>query len=213
MFNTFVIVEDHLLFAQALSGLVQTVSGMKCLRILTTGTEAIEQISTAQPGLILLDLNLPDINGLEVLKQLRKQGVETPVLIISMLNDPLVVTKAVEAGASGFIPKNTSTEELKRAFDALSEDSLYIPQDLRESMESLSTERALEPPAILHSELSKRELEIIRLISMGHTNKEISELIFISPLTVKTHRSNILRKLDIKNTAALISYAKNMGII
>lgn len=192
---------------------MQTVSGMKCLRILTTGTEAIEQISTAQPGLILLDLNLPDINGLEVLKQLRKQGVETPVLIISMLNDPLVVTKAVEAGASGFIPKNTSTEELKRAFDALSEDSLYIPQDLRESMESLSTDRALEPPAILHSELSKRELEIIRLISMGHTNKEISELIFISPLTVKTHRSNILRKLDIKNTAALISYAKNMGII
>lgn len=186
---------------------------MECKDIITNGAQAIEKIPSLQPGLILLDLNLPDINGIEVLKHLRKQGIEIPVLIISMLNDPLVVSKAIEAGASGFIPKNTSTEELKNAFEALNEDSLYIPQDLRISIDNLHRENPSESNTTSNNELSKREYEIIRLISMGHTNKEISEILFISPLTVKTHRSNILRKLDIKNTAALISYAKNMGMI
>lgn len=186
---------------------------MKCSGIIVNGREAIEKISSLEPGLILLDLNLPDINGLDVLKSIRRQGVETLVLIISMLNDPLVVSKAIEAGASGFIPKNTSTEELKQAFDALSEDSLYLPNDLRQQMEQLNSSRHTEAAEQSHHALSKRELEIIRLISMGHTNKEISDILFISPLTVKTHRSNILRKLDIKNTAALISYAKNIGLV
>lgn len=213
MFGTFVIIEDHLLFAQALQSLIHTVSGMECKAIVTNGSEANQIVEEHLPGLIILDLNLPDINGIEVLKQLKKSSTKAPILVISMISDPLIISRAIESGASGFLPKNTNKDELKLAFETISQHKTYLPENIRKSIEELDIQISNSTHLHHFTDLSKREIEIIRLIAKGQTNNEISEILFISPLTVKTHRNNILRKLDIKNTAALINYAKNTGIL
>ncbi len=213
MFGTFVIIEDHLLFAQALQSLIHTVSGMECKAIVTNGSEAFSSIEEHQPGLIILDLNLPDINGIEVLKQLKKSSTKAPILVISMISDPLIISRAIESGASGFLPKNTNKEELKLAFETIGQHKVYLSESIRKSIEEVDIQLNNTGNQQHFTDLSKREIEIIKLIAKGQTNNEISEVLFISPLTVKTHRNNILRKLDIKNTAALINFAKNTGII
>lgn len=202
-----------MLFAQALSELIASIDNIRCLGILTKGENATAEIVKFKPDLILLDLNLPDTNGIEVLRQIRKSGIQTPVLIISMLIDPLVVVKAMESGANGFVPKNTSVEELSAALECLKKGILFIPDSMKEDV--LFGLNAPTQYAVSNDlpELSKRELEIIKLIAIGLTNTAIAQQLFISPLTVKTHRNNILRKLELPNTAALVSYAKNLGLI
>jgi DNA-binding NarL/FixJ family response regulator len=211
--RTFLIIEDHLLFAQALSGLVSAIGDMECIEILTKGSQAVQSVQQKKPDIILLDLNLPDVNGIDVIIQLRNAGITSPVLVISMIIDAFIVSKAMEAGANGFVPKNTSMEELKTAITDLLDGKQYLPDFLLKeiSLQQSNSDRTFagKKPTVL----SKRELEILTLISKGMTNKEISEKLFLSPLTVKTHRNNILNKLELKNTAALVSYASSLGLI
>jgi len=184
---------------------------MECKAIVTNGSQAYSSIEEHQPGLIILDLNLPDINGIEVLKQLKRSSSKAPVLVISMISDPLIISRAIESGAAGFLPKNTNKEELKLAFETISQHNVYLSESIRRSIDELDIQLNNSGTQQHFADLSKREIEIIKLIAKGQTNNEISEVLFISPLTVKTHRNNILRKLDIKNTAALINFAKNTG--
>lgn len=213
MFTSFLIIEDHLLFAQALSELLSSIDNLKCLGILTKGENAVSEINEKKPDIVLLDLNLPDTNGIEVIKQIRKNEIKTQVLVISMLIDPLIVSKALEAGANGFIPKNTSIDELSSALQHLQNGQSFISDSIRNEIEQMQISTHFNNGFQDNNDLSKRELEIIKLIAEGLTNAEIAQQLFISPLTVKTHRTNILRKLELPNTASLVSYAKNLGLI
>lgn len=213
MSRTFLIVEDHLLFAEALSGLIEGMGDFRCVAIVTNGHKLMEQLEAHQPDIILLDLNLNDINGITLVTQIRKAGINTPVLVVSMLVDPMVVLKALESGANGFVPKNTSMDELKSALNALLAGERYISAELRGQLAELDNQDAGMDVMTALQNLSSREVEILGLIARGHNNKEISEALFISPLTVKTHRANIIRKLDLKNTAAIVHFASKAGII
>lgn len=173
----------------------------------------MKEINEKKPDIVLLDLNLPDTNGIEVIKQIRKNEIKTQVLVISMLIDPLIVSKALEAGANGFIPKNTSIEELSSALQHLQNGQPFISDSMRKEIEQIQISTYSNNGFQDNNDLSKRELEIIKLIAEGLTNAEIAQQLFISPLTVKTHRTNILRKLELPNTASLVSYAKNLGLI
>lgn len=213
MSRTFLIVEDHLLFAEALSGLIEGMGAYRCAAIVTNGHELMGQLQVQQPDIILLDLNLNDVNGITLVTQIRKAGINIPVLVVSMLVDPMVVLKALESGANGFVPKNTSMEELKSALNALLAGERYISADLKQQLEGLDAGDSGKDVMTALQALSAREIEILALIARGCNNKEISEALFISPLTVKTHRANIIRKLDLKNTAAIVHFASKAGII
>ena len=213
MLKTFLIIEDHLLFAQALSELISAIDNLTCCGILTKGENAVSEIVEKNPDIVLLDLNLPDINGIEIIKQIRKSGIQTPILVISMLIDPIIVGKALEAGANGFVPKNTSIEELSSALEHISNGQAFLPESLKAQIDLNNLTVSERYSITENTDISKRELEIIKLIASGLTNNEIAEQLFISPHTVKTHRTNILRKLELPNTAALVSYAKNLGLI
>ncbi len=213
MSQTFLIVEDHFLFAEALSGLIEAMGDFRCAGILTKGADLAGFLAGHHPDILLLDLNLPDINGIQLISQVRQSGNNIPILVISMLVDPMVVGKAMESGANGFVPKNTSMEELNAAIFALLEGRSFISDHLNlQSVKAGESGLNSEASAAL-KELSARELEILTLIARGLNNKEISDQLFISPLTVKTHRANIIRKLDLKNTAAIVHFASKLGII
>lgn len=185
----------------------------RCAAIVTNGHELMGQLQVQQPDIILLDLNLNDVNGITLVTQIRKAGINIPVLVVSMLVDPMVVLKALESGANGFVPKNTSMEELKSALNALLAGERYISADLKQQLEGLDAGDSGKDVMTALQALSAREIEILALIARGCNNKEISEALFISPLTVKTHRANIIRKLDLKNTAAIVHFASKAGII
>lgn len=210
---TFLIVEDHLLFAEALSGLIEGMGAFRCVSIVTNGHDLMGRLEVQQPDIILMDLNLNDVNGIALVTQIRKAGINTPVLVVSMLVDPMVVMKALESGANGFVPKNTSMEELKAALNALLAGERYISADLKQQLDGLDAGDSGKDVMTALQALSSREIEILALIARGMNNKEISETLFISPLTVKTHRANIIRKLDLKNTAAIVHFASKAGII
>lgn len=205
----FLIIEDHLLFAEALSGLLVAIGGYESAGILTSGADAEEVITDIKPDVILLDLNIPGIHGINLIHQLRKSGSDIPILVISMLVDKMIVAKCLDAGANGFLPKNTSLEELKTALNCVFNESVYVPPGFE--LNGLSEGKADSTQGL--SELSARELEILTYIAKGLNNQQISEQLFISPLTVKTHRNNLLRKLGLNNTAALVRFASQAGLI
>lgn len=185
------------------------IGGYENAGILTSGSEAEEAISGKNPDVILLDLNIPGTHGITLIQQLRKSGCHIPILVISMLVDKMIVAKCLDAGANGFLPKNTSLEELKTALDCVFNESVYVPQGFE--LSGLSDGKSESNHGL--NELSARELEILTYIAKGLNNQQISEQLFISPLTVKTHRNNLLRKLGLNNTAALVRFASQAGLI
>ena len=213
MSYSFLIVEDHLLFAEALAGLIEGMGEYRCSEILTKGNLLPDAVKKHNPDLIFLDLNLPDTNGITLISHLRQAEIQTPILVISMLVESLIVARAMDAGANGFVPKNTSMEELNAAILALISGKTFISAQLNMGQSSSETAEVNEDAKSALKELSARELEILTLIAKGLNNNEISEQLFISPLTVKTHRANIIRKLDLKNTAAIVHFASKLGII
>ncbi|TNE78641.1 MAG: response regulator transcription factor [Bacteroidetes bacterium] len=217
MSQKFSIVEDHRLFAQALAGLIVQVGDYVLHDIYSDSETAKRELLAHPPDLVFLDLVMPDGNGLDLLVQLREAEFQVPVIVVSMLKDSLVISKAMDAGAMGFIPKNTDFEELEQAMAAVLSGKVYLSTSLQQEIQQLSEHhnadwesRNLDEKV---NQLSKRELEIVKLVAHGYTNAEIGEQLFLSSLTVKTHRHNILKKLGLRNSAALVKLATELGWI
>jgi len=211
------IIEDHTLFAHAFKYLLLETKLITEVLTESDSQFALDKIIEFKPKLLFLDLNMPITNGIDILTQIQIQKIKTKVIIVSMVSEPSVIAKAIMTGASGFVPKNTSYKELKLVIEKVLNNENYIPDIFKTDVENqIKILGNIEENNLGNSksnELSNRELEILKLIAQGYTNNEISEMLFISPLTVKTHRTNILKKLNIKNTAALVHYASSLGII
>jgi DNA-binding NarL/FixJ family response regulator len=211
------IIEDHALFAQAFKYLLIETKLLSDILIETKSENSLEIIQKVQPMLLFLDLNMPNKNGFDILSSIQSIKKKPKVIIVSMVNDASIIAKALLSGANGFVPKNTSYSELHIAIQKVINGEIYFPDSFANEVLpiiKLQSENTTENDSDFStSDLSIRELEILKLIAYGYTNNEISEKLFISPLTVKTHRTKILKKLNIKNTAALINYASNMGLI
>lgn len=150
----------------------------------------------------LLDINLPDINGIELCKKIKKEFPATKVLGISTFNDRSYISRMIENGASGYLIKSASAEEISDAIQTVMSGKLYM---------SLEMEHVLQPSTVMPSGLlpavTKREKEVLQLIAEGLTNNQIAEKLFISSLTVDSHRKNLMTKLKVNNTASLIRIA------
>jgi DNA-binding NarL/FixJ family response regulator len=213
--KTTLIVDDHPLFREGVKTLVEHTPHFKVVGEAGNGEEALALAKALKPDLVLMDLSLPDQSGIEVTRQVRTFLPDTRVVIVSMHSKVDLVTKAFQAGATGYVVKESATEKLVECMKAVSNGEYFLDTSLSQKVVSnlvKSSARASDLDSRYQS-LTRREQEVLRLVVEGLSAKEIGERLFISPKTVENHRTNIMNKLDIHSTMQLVRYAAKLGLI
>jgi DNA-binding NarL/FixJ family response regulator len=209
-----VVVDDHDIFRRGLSTLLSQYGGLEVAGEASDGEKAVRLVTALAPDVVVMDLNLPGISGTEATRRLAANVPHTRVLVLTISANDRDVTEAVLAGASGYLLKDASIDEIVRGIRAAAAgESLISPPIATTLLERL---RHAEGGAVTvdeHAELTKRELEVLRLMAAGRDNAEIAEALFISPQTVKNHVSNILRKLQLENRIQAAVLAVRKGIV
>ena len=205
------LVDDHTLFRNGLKMLLDTIPGYNVTGEASNGKEFLELIAKYDYDIIFLDIEMPEINGIEAAKRAIELKPELKIITLSMYGDEEYYDQMVDAGAKGFLLKNTNLQEVKTAIDTVMSGGNYFSQELMQSL--LRNYKSIKESKEPESELSEREIEILLLICSGLSNQEIGDRLFISKRTVEKHRANILCKSNCKNTAGLVMYAiKNQMI-
>lgn len=206
------LVDDHTLFRNGLKMLLETLNGYEVTGEASNGKEFLEIISRQDFDIVFLDIEMPEINGIEAAGRAIEINPELKIITLSMYGDEEYFDLMVNAGAKGFLLKNTNLQEVKTAIDTVMMGGNYFSQELMQSLlRNYKSIRELKEPEV---ELSEREVEILLLICSGLSNQEIGDRLFISKRTVEKHRANILCKSNCKNTAGLVMYAiKNQMIV
>jgi DNA-binding NarL/FixJ family response regulator len=206
------IVDDHQLIIDGLSNILESEKIIDKIYTAANGKEAVEMAALQQVDCVIMDINMPVLNGLEATKQIKKANANIKVIVVSMLCDAVIVNKMLKAGADAFINKDTGKNELLKAIEKVMQGEKYISPAIASNLFT-----HLADPKITHSaierHLTPREVEIIGYIAGGLTNNEIAAQLFLSPVTVDTHRKNMLAKLQLKNTAALVKWAADHHLL
>jgi DNA-binding NarL/FixJ family response regulator len=200
------IVDDHPMVVEGIKGLLQGEENYPVIGSANFALEALEMFRQALPDVVLLDINLPDLNGIELCERIKKEFPTIKVLGISTFKERSYITRLMEKGASGYVLKNVDKEELIEAIRQVAGGRMYFSM---EAATAITTQKSSSQVPILTS----REKEILVLISEGLTNKEIADQLYISPLTVDSHRKNLLAKFTVRNTAALVKLGIEHGLI
>ena len=207
---TIYLADDHQILIDGLTAFFREVENIEVIGHANDGMTMIREFHTKKPDVVLLDLNMPKFDGLKTLERISKDFPSVKVIILSNYDQPQLIKTAREAGASGYLLKNGSKAELLEAIAAIKEGHTYFP----ETQEGPSPEVPVFTDGFKkRHQLTKREVEIIRMVSGGANTPAIAEQLFISENTVSTHRRNIMFKLDVKNVAELIGFAQKNGII
>ncbi len=209
-----VLVDDHALLADGIRSLLEAEPDLAIVAHFTNGLAAVEQVPTLQPDLLLMDLDMPIMNGLEAAKLLRGRLPELPIIILSMHAEKAIVQKAMREGIRGYLLKNSSQSEFLNGIRAVLGGGKYYSALLTESL--VVPDRvplAAETSVKLLATLSERELEVLRLLVEGFSSKEIAEELCLSPQTIDSHRKSLLRKLEAKNVAGLVRIAFREGLV
>ena len=203
-----IIVDDHQLFREGIRSLFANHELIEVIGEAASGEELLEQLGTLQPHIVLMDISLPGTNGLEVISACKKRYPDIRFIVLTMHDEGQYVVKAVRSGAYGYLLKNADETELTLAIDTVFQHKKYFNDEISLLMVG---NMALEGDR--HQRLSEREMEILTLVSEGKTTKEIAAQLFVSARTVETHRVNMMKKLDVQNTAELIKKAAKLGLI
>lgn len=196
------IVDDHTLVRDGLKAILSSFPEIESIYEAKDGVEAVEVASSIKPDLILMDVQMPKMNGLEALKAIKKNLPQTKVLMLTILNNKEIVSEAVKFGAEGYLVKNSSKEELRKAINKVIEGKTYVsPEAAMGVIKNLVEERSLLP----EKKLTPRELEILQLMAEGKTNKEIAYELSLSEQTVKTHAKKIFRKMGAADRAQAVA--------
>ena len=199
------IVDDHPMVAQGISAILETYDDIEVVGTLCNGREAIDQIAALDPDVMLLDLNMPLVNGLNATEIILEQRPDTRILILSMHDSPEYISAALNHGAMGYLLKDVPTEEIKLAIDAVMGGERYL---------CAGASHAIKPANRDSREaLTSREQMILLVLAQGKSNKDVALALDISVRTVETHRKNIKRKLGISSTAGLTRYAMEHGVL
>lgn len=203
------LVDDHQLFREGLGSLLSKHEDFEVDASFDNGSDFIKALEEGySPSIVLLDLNMPVMSGFEVLEKLKKTYKSVKSIALSMHDDGQYVQKCVRLGAYSYLLKNADESELLLAIHSVIHGKKFFPQNITEIMISNMT---LEGKEV--KKLSERETEVLQLVTEGKTTKEIAELLFISTRTVETHRNNMMRKLDVSNSAELISKALQLKLL
>lgn len=211
------IADDHAMFADGISSILNTEPNIDVIGQCLDGPSVIEFLKVNPVNILLLDVNLPGMSGIDVCKHVTEKYPQTKVIAISMFNEESFVTEILNNGAKGYVLKNTGREELLIAINTVLEGKSYFSEDVTETiMKGLMNQRMGGGNKQSKKELpkiSKREKEVLELIVKEHTTQEIAGLLFISLKTVESHRSNLLAKTNARNTAGLVRIAMEHKLI
>jgi DNA-binding NarL/FixJ family response regulator len=205
------IADDHLLVINGLKAMVATQPNISVMFDATSGSEVLEQLDKQQPDVLLLDIQMPDISGIEVCKHVHSKYPSVKVIALTNFDGLHYVKQMMRNGASGYLLKNVDTKTLAKAIETVSANEPYIDDHLRNSL--LNSVISGKKNASDQVTLTKRETEILSLVAQEFTNQEIADKLFISLRTVQSHRINLNQKLGVHNTAGLVNEAYKRGLI
>jgi len=197
--------DDHSIVRAGLRRIVEESEDMQVIAEAADGREAIEQVHKTSPDVAIIDISMPGLDGLEVISQLKLYYPDLPLLILTMHEEGQYVVRAIEAGAMGYITKQSAPEQLVKAIRKVFSGHRYLTDEGAEAL-ALSIARGTRGQSPLDS-LSMRELQVLRRLAMGHTNREIAKAYTISIKTVDTYRFRLLKKLNLRNNAELSRFA------
>ncbi|HWI90111.1 MAG TPA: response regulator transcription factor [Flavisolibacter sp.] len=210
--TTILIIDDHRLLTQTWTLILNNYAGYEVTAECDNAKEAIELVASLRPDIIMLDINLPGINGIEAVPLLLQSSCSSKILGVSMHSQPAYARKMIREGAMGYICKTSPSNELFKALEMISDGKKYICGEIKEILAKQMMDEGEPKNANI---LSARELEIIRFIKKGFSSKQIALELFISVKTVEVHRYNVLKKLNLRNAAALVNFitTNNMDIV
>jgi two-component system invasion response regulator UvrY len=197
--------DDHSIVRAGLRRIVEESGDMQVIAEAADGREAIEQVHKTSPDVAIIDISMPGLDGLEVIGQLKSYYPDLPLLILTMHEEGQYVVRAIEAGAMGYITKQSAPEQLVKAIRKVISGHRYLTDEGAEAL-ALSIAKGARGQSPLDS-LSMRELQVLRRLAMGHTNREIAKAYSISIKTVDTYRFRLLKKLNLRNNAELSRFA------
>ena len=178
------------------------------------GREAVRLARELEPDITILDIGMPLLNGLEAAAQIAKEGIRTRVIVLSMYRDESYIVRALDSGARGYLLKDTADEDLERAIRSVAMGRPFFSPSIAEALLDdyvrLMRERRVQDS---YSLLTDREREVLQLLAEGKSNKEAATVLNLSPYTIETHRTNLMQKLGLHNTAEIVLYAVRKGII
>lgn len=205
--------DDHALVRQGLKALLEDEPNFSVVGEAGSGLEAVRMCNEVKPDVLVLDIMMGDISGIEVARQVKDNCPHTAIVVLSMYGDKKHVLEALQAGAKAYVVKKSLSSELVQAVKETSIGRRYLGPSLADVVVDAYLEKAESGPADPYESLSSREREVLHLAAHGYTNAEIAERLFISRRTVETHRANAMRKLNLNNHTELLRYALQRGIL
>jgi DNA-binding NarL/FixJ family response regulator len=213
---TILLADDHVMFRRGIRSLIQSMNAVEVVGEASDGLELLRLLRDINPHLVIMDISMPNLRGLEATREIKAISPGVKVLILTMHKDREYLFHALTAGAEGYLLKEDADGELISAIETLRRGGTYISPLLSTQMADIFVDKFRpggEPLTAPEEPLTVREREIIKLIAEGNSSKEIGELLFISSRTVQHHRANIMRKLNVKKTADLVKYAIQKGYV
>ena len=201
-----IVVDDHPMVIEGMKAMLNQIRYVELCSTASNAYEALEKVKEKQPDLVITDINMPEISGVELTSKLKKEFPNLKIIGMSTFNERSYISQMIQNGADGFLVKSASKEEIETAISSVLNGKMYLSSAT--GMSNSEQKELKNQPT-----LTRREKEILTLISEGFTNPEIAEKLFISLYTVETHRKNLLSKFNTNNTASLIKIAATNGII
>lgn len=204
-----ILTDDHQIVRDGIKAMLSDVAGIQIVAQAESGKQLFDLLKTIKADVIVLDIELPDMSGIDICRQIVASYPNTRILILSMYTDEEFIFKAISEGAKGYLPKNTSREELVEAIRTVADSREYFSPVISEIMLKSYIQKAKAKNADARdlTELSKREIEILKMLAEGYPNSEIAEKLFISIRTVESHKSHIMQKLMIHTNVELVKFA------
>lgn len=203
-----VIVDDHPIVVEGLRTLLKNEHNLKIVGSFHNGTDLLHYIQTNRVDLVLLDVTLPDINGMELCQMIKKVSLNTIILILSNHTERSIIMQTIQNGASGYLLKNSSLDELRKCISESVQGNICYSREVMEIISRPTKNELRSAP-----QLTRREKQILSLLAQGKTSQVIANELFLSPLTVDTHRRNLIQKFEVKNVAELITVAHQQKIL
>lgn len=212
------IVDDQKLFLKGLKFIIQTFENVEIILEAFNGQELLSQLESNQPDVILMDIKMPVMDGIEATKIIKKRFPEIKIILLTMYNDERLISHVMELGANGYLLKDEDSEVVHQAINAVVEKGFYFNDYVSSALlKQVKGKSKADPTEIFtkanNANLSRRELEVLQLICKEYSTKEIGTQLYISARTVEGHRKNLLEKTGVRNVAGLVIYAVKNGLV
>jgi DNA-binding NarL/FixJ family response regulator len=199
------LIDDHQIVIDGLKAVLKLETDFEVVGYSLNATDIYSKIADQQTDILILDINMPEVDGLDLLKEFKKKGIPCKVIILSSHHEIKIIKEVLHLGASGYLSKSYAGENIAEAVRKVYHGQQYFSESIKEKMLISFTNNGTSEDTL--KSITKRELEILELVVQEFTTKEIGEKLFISNNTVDTHRKNIMRKLEVKNTVGLVKFA------